>query len=558
MNTNFDAIVVGSGISGGWAAKELCESGLKTLVLERGRDVKHITDYPTATKNPWDFKHRLFKNKKDKEASPIQSKLYQFDEGNKHFFINDNDHPYIQEDPFYWIRGHQVGGKSLLWGRQCYRWSDLDFEANLKDGVAVDWPIRYDDIKDWYEYVEKFVGISGKKANLSQLPDSHFLPPVPLNCMESHFSEEVSKNYTDRQVIPIRLANLTSGKEGRGPCQYRNLCSRGCIYGGYFSSNSATIPAAEATGNLTLRPHSIVREIIYDPDSGKAKGVRVIDTKSKKTMEFYARVIFLNASTIATASILLNSKSEYFPNGFGNSSGELGHNLMDHLSTSGTVGEFDKFEDMYYSGRNPGGIYVPRFTNLKGSSQPLPFNRGYSMHGKAYRKSWHNNNTQGFGKNFKKELTTPGKWQIWLGATCETLPNHSNRIELDNMMKDQWGIPLVKVHFQFGANDLAMKEEAIKETEKMLKRAGASAMRTFQSDRIPGTTVHEMGTARMGRDPKTSVLNGFNQMHDVKNVFVTDGSCMTSSACQNPSLTYMALTARACNHAVGLIKEGKL
>tara|TARA_R110002096_G_scaffold276109_1_gene469868 strand:+ start:75720 stop:77399 length:1680 start_codon:yes stop_codon:yes gene_type:complete len=553
----YDAIVVGSGISGGWAAKELTEKGLKTLVLERGPDVNHISDYPTAQMAPWEFNTRLFKDASFREESPIQSSIFQYNEANKHFFVNDSKHPYIQNDPFHWIRGYQVGGRSLTWGRQCYRWSPIDFEANAKDGSAIDWPIRYEDLEPWYSYVEKFIGISGEKANIKQLPDSEFLPPIPMNCVESHFSKEVAKNFNGRNVIPIRLANLTQKHLGRGPCLYRNLCDRGCVYGGYFSSNSATLPAAKATGNLVLRPNSIVKEIIYDSQSKRASGLKIIDQISKEEFTFKARIIFLNASTIASAAILLNSKSPSFPNGLGNSSNQLGHNLMDHFSTSGTVAEYEGFNEFYYSGRNPGGIYIPRFHNLNNESDNT-FKRGYALHGKAQRQHWEDHQVEGFGKEFKEKLSKPGKWQIWLGAIGETLPYYHNRVELSEDEKDEWGIPLVKIHFRYGENELSLREDSINEAEKMLEKAGFGNIRSFRSELIPGSAIHEMGTARMGKDPKTSVLNAFNQMHDVKNIFITDGSCMTSSATQNPSLTYMALTARACDFAVKQFKKGLL
>lgn len=553
----FDAIVVGSGISGGMAAKELCELGLKTLLLDRGRDVKHVVDYPTANMAPWEFETRLLKNKKQQNESPVQSSIFQYNEGNKHFFVNDQEHPYLQEDPFAWIRGYQVGGRSLTWGRQCYRWSQMDFESNAKDGLGPKWPIDYSDLEKWYSHVEKFIGISGEPAGLAQLPDSEFLPAIPMNCMESHFSKKVSESFPVRNVIPIRIANLTKEIEGRGICLYRNQCDRGCSYGGYFSSNSASIPTAQDTGNLTLRANSIVKEVIYDPTTKKASGVKVIDTETHDEHVFQAKIIFLNASTIATASILLNSKSEYFPTGLGNSSGLVGKNLMDHFSTSGTVAEYDGFKDLYYSGRNPGGIYIPRFRNLL-NGEKSTFKRGYALHGKAQRQNWVDSNPDGFGKDFKDKLTRPGNWQIWLGAIGETLPYEHNRVELDEQKKDKWGIPLTKIFFKYGENELALKEDSQKEAEKMLSKAGFKNIRTFQSELTPGSAIHEMGTACMGNDPKTSVLNSQNQMHDVLNVFITDGSCMNSSASQNPSLTYMAITARACAFAANQLEKGIL
>ncbi len=554
----FDAIVVGSGISGGWAAKELCEKGLKTLVLERGRNVEHVKDYDTAFNHPWNFDYRLHSQQKDLIEDPIQSTVY--DEGSKHFFVRDKEHPYIQENPFRWIRGYQVGGRSLTWGRQCYRLSDLDFEANAKEGIAVDWPIRYKDIEPWYSYVEKFIGLSGKKENLSHLPDGEFLPPIEMNCLESHFAEEIEKKFSDRLVTPARVANLTQSINGRGPCQYRNLCSRGCPFGAYFSSNAATLPAAKLTGNMTLRPFSIVQEVIYDKELKRAVGVRVIDAKTMQVEEYFAKIIFLNASTIATASILLNSVSEAFPNGLGNSSEQVGHNLMDHFIGTGAEGEFEGLQDQYYSGRTPGSLYIPRFRNIDEASAKKEFLRGYGFQGRAYRENWEDKlkTTEGFGEKFKESLTTPGKWKIWIGAWAETLPYYDNRITLDKSRKDKWGIPLVRINFEYHENEEAMKKDIQASAEEMLAKTGFVNIHGFSYDIPGGSAVHEMGTARMGKDSKTSVLNAFNQMHDVKNVFITDGSCMTSSATQNPSLTYMALTARACAYAVEELKRGNL
>lgn len=555
LNT-FDAIVVGSGISGGWAAKELTEGGLKTLVLERGRNVEHVVDYPTALKAPWEFQYRSHLTKKELAERPIQSS--HCNAGDKHFYVKDSEHPYIQEKPFKWIRGYQVGGRSLTWGRQSYRFSDLDFEANKKDGHGVDWPIRYADLKEWYDYVEKYVGISGSLEALPHLPDGVFLPAIPMNAIEKHLKESVSKQYTDRVIINGRVANLTEAKEGRGQCMNRNLCSRGCPFSGYFSSNSSTLLDAYDSGNLTLRENAIVKEVVYDEETKKAVGVKIIDAITKEEITFYAKVIFLNASAIATASILLNSVSKSFPNGLGNSSLQVGHNLMDHVVNEGTYGTYDGLLDKYYEGRTPGLIYIPRFQNLDEKTKNTDFVRGYGIQGKGERENWESKQTKGFGVALKAQLETPGKWKISLGGRGEVLPNYDNRISLDPKKKDQWGLPLVKVHFKYGDNDLAMMEHMTQTSEDILVKAGFKNVGSYRNSPPPGSAVHEMGTVRMGNDPKTSVLNKYNQMHDVKNVFITDGSCMTSSGCQNPSLTYMALTARACQFAIKQFKSNQL
>nr|WP_121273061.1 GMC family oxidoreductase [Pedobacter schmidteae] len=555
-NRNYDSIVIGSGISGGWAAMELCKKGLKTLLLDRGRNVEHIKDYPTATLNPWDFEYRLNNTTEEKEKNVIRG--WAADEGDRHFFVEDKDHPYLQQKPFTWIRGYQVGGRSLTWGRQCYRLSDLDFEANKKEGIAVDWPIRYKDLEKWYDYVESYIGVSGKCENLSHLPDGKFLPAMELNCIEQHLAENIKKN--ENRVLTIaRVANLTKGWDNRGPCMNRNLCTRGCPYGGYFSSNSSTIPAAAATGNLTLRPFSIVKEIIYDEHSQKATGVRIIDTNTHKEEEFYAKIIFLNASTIATAAILLNSTSERFPNGLGNDSGQVGHNLMDHHSSAGAYGVHDDFKELYYKGRRPSGFLIPRYRNL-GQGEDLNFIRGYCINGHGERQEWRDRsqNLSGFGVDFKRKLASPGPWTIWMAGWGECLPYYENSVTLDKEKKDAWGLPLVSINFSFEKNEERMMEDIQNTCVEMLRKAGFKDIEPFNYNRKGGETVHEMGTARMGRDPKTSVLNGHNQMHAVKNVFITDGSCMTSSACQNPSLTYMALTARACDYAFNELKMGNL
>jgi choline dehydrogenase-like flavoprotein len=554
----FDAIVVGSGISGGWAAKELCEKGLKTLLLERGRNVEHIKDYPTASLHPWEFAHHLNVSEKDKQESPVQSQA--FDEGCKHFFVNDTDHPYIQTKPFNWYRGYQVGGRSLTWGRQTYRLSDLDFEANAKDGHGVDWPIRYRDIATWYDYVETFIGVSGQAEGIPHLPDGVFLPPMEMNCVEKHFLEKIKSRYKDRTVTNGRVANLTRGWNGRGPCQYRNLCNRGCPFGGYFSSNSATIPAASTTGNLTLRPHSIVYEVIFDEQKNKATGVRVIDEFTKSTTEYYAGIIFLNASTIPTTAILLQSVSGRFPQGLGNSSGQIGHFLMDHHVSSGATGMYEGFQDQYYSGRRPTGIYIPRFRNINEQTKQKDFLRGYGYQADGERREWIDtmNIGDGFGKDYKESLATPGPWTMWMGAWGECLPDYNNTVTLDKERKDKWGLPVVKINFQFGGNEKAMRKDIMQSAVEMLEAADFKQVQAFDYNPPGGSAVHEMGTVRMGKDPKTSALNANNQMHDVKNIFITDGSCMTSGGCQNPSLTYMALTARACDFAVNELKKGNL
>jgi len=554
----FDAIVVGSGISGGWAAKELCEKGLRTLVLERGRNVQHIKDYPTANMNPWDFEYRLNNTEKEQEEDPIRTAYG--DAGSTLFFVKDSEHPYIQEKPFTWVRGYQVGGRSLTWGRQTYRLSDLDFEANLRDGHGVDWPIRYKDLAPWYDYVESYIGVSGQKENWPWLPDGNFLPPIEMNCIEDHFSKSIRSHFSDRIVTPARTANLTRGWNGRGPCQYRNLCSRGCPFGGYFSSNAATLPAAAATGKLTLQPDSIVLEVLYDEQKNKASGVRVMDAHTRAVTEYYAQVIFLNASTIATAALLLNSTSRRWSQGLGNSSDQVGRNLMDHFTGTGAEAEFDGMKDQYYYGRKPIGIYIPRYRNVNPATARKDYIRGFGLQGRGSRAEWRVNaaRLQGFGQDFKKQLLQPGPWIMWVGGWGETLPYADNRVTLDSSRKDSWGLPLVKIAFEYHDNEKNMSKAIQTDINEMFSSAGFTNIRSYSYLQPGGWAVHEMGTVRMGRDPKSSVLNGFNQMHEVKNIFITDGSCMTSSATANPSLTYMALTARACDYAVSEMKKGNL
>ncbi len=556
----WDAIVIGSGISGGWAAKELCEKGLKTLVLERGRMVRHVQDYPTMFKAPWELPYADQLTREELKNYPVQRRTgYTLRQSTKHWWVNDLENPYTEVKRFDWIRGYHVGGRSIMWGRQSYRWSDLDFEANLKDGVAVDWPIRYKDIEPWYDYVERFIGVSGKKEGLPQLPDGRFLPPMELNCVEEHLRQQIAEHYDDRILTIGRSANLTKPHNGRGQCQYRNLCIRGCPYGAYFSSNASTLPAAEATGNMTLRPHSIVNSIIYDPKTNRATGVRVIDARTGEWHEFYAKVIFCCASTLGTTFILLNSTSETFPDGLGNSSGVLGHYLMDHHFMCGAAGRFEGFEDKYYKGRRPNGIYIPRFRNLDKKTRHKDYIRGFGYQGGASRLNWTRAiREMGFGPKLKEELTAPGPWRMGLGGFGECLPYYENKVTLNHEKKDKWGQPTLVIDCEFKDNEMKMREDMKASAAEMLEAAGFKDVETYDAGAYPGLAIHEMGTARMGRDPKTSVLNGWNQMHDVPNVFVTDGACMTSSACQNPSLTYMALTARAAAYAVELLKKGEL
>lgn len=563
FETQYDAIVVGTGISGGWAAKELTEKGLKTLVLERGRMVRHQEDYPTANKDPWDFPHGNVITNETRERQPKQSRTgYTTREGTKHFFVDDIDHPYNEDKQFDWCRGYHVGGRSLMWGRQSYRLSNFDFEANAKEGIAVDWPIRYEDLAPWYSYVEKHVGISGEALGLPQLPDSEFLKPMELTCVEDHLKSSISDNYTDRLLTIGRVAHITEGSKpgaGRINCQFRNRCSRGCPFGAYFSSNSSTLPMAEATGNMTLRPNSIVHEVIYDPNTKKASGVRVIDAVTKETIEFKAKVIFLCASAVASTSILMQSKSAYFPNGMGNTSGELGHNLMDHHFQVGATGEFDGFEDKYYTGRRPNGIYIPRFRNIGGDSQRKDYLRGYGYQGGGSREAWTDSiKEMAYGPEFKEALLTPGGWRMGLNGFGETLPYHENKMYLDYDRLDQWGLPTVTFDAEIKENELAMRKDMQNQAIEMLETAGFKNVQGYDNEYHLGLGIHEMGTARMGRDPKTSVLNANNQVHDVPNVFVTDGACMTSAANQNPSLTYMALTARAVNFAVEELKKNNI
>ncbi len=556
----YDAIVIGSGISGGWAAKELGEKGLKTLVLERGRDVKH-GEYPTAMMEPWEFEGAGAKSKEILERQPKQNRTgYTTHPASAHWFVDDVDNPYSEVKRFDWMRGYHVGGRSLLWGRQSYRIGDIDFEANGKDGWAVDWPVRYKEIDPWYDYVEEFAGISGRNEGLSQLPDGKFLPAWDMNCVETHVTEQIREKFDDRIMTIGRVANLTQDHKGRGACQSRNRCIRGCPYGAYFSSNASTLPAAFATGNVSLRPFSIANEIIYDKEKGKAIGVRIIDAETNEVIEYYAKVIFCCASAVASTFILLNSKSDRFPEGFGNDSGELGHNLMDHHFKVGASGIAEGFDDQYYTGRRPNGIYIPRFRNLDEKTKRKDYIRGFGYQGGASRTNWARGIAEfnRIGAEFKADMIEPGPWRMGIGAWCEHLPYHENKMYLNYELKDKWGQPTITFDCEWKENEMIMRKDAQASAIEMLETAGLKDVKGFDDGSAPGLCIHEMGTARMGRDPKTSVLNGYNQVHASPNVFVTDGSFMTSSACQNPSLTYMAFTARAADHAAKELQKGNI
>ncbi len=562
-NQTFDAIVIGSGISGGWAAKELTEKGLRVAVLERGREIKHIEGYETTLKDPWEFAHRgRVTNMAAEEYWAGMRTGYTPGEEHRYLFENDKQNPYIEKKGgFDWIRAYHTGGKSLLWGRQSYRLNKSDFEANLKEGVGVDWPIRYEDLAPWYTYVEKFAGISGQAEGLDVLPDSHFLPAMAMTAPETHFKNAV-KSKLGRPVTIGRVAHLTKpGPQhtavGRASCQYRNKCMRGCPYGGYFSSLSATLPAAARTGRLTMVHNAIVSEIIFDEQSQKAKGVRVIDQNTLAVKEYYAKIIFVNAGAIPSASILMNSKSNRFPNGLGNDSDQLGRNIMDHHLGVGASASVEGFKDDYFFGNRPNGLYIPRFRNW--GKDKRDYLRGFGYQGGASRAGWGRGvGMDGFGASFKEELTQPGNWSIGFGGFGEILPNEHNRFTLSDQ-KDKWGLPVLSFEAEFGTNELKMREDMMNDAAEMLEAAGFKNISTYNSQTTHiGLGIHEMGTARMGRDPKTSVLNKNNQVHAVKNVFMTDGAAMVSASCVNPSLTYMALTARAANFAVNELKKRNL
>ncbi|WP_350293691.1 GMC family oxidoreductase [uncultured Croceitalea sp.] len=560
---SYDAIVVGTGISGGWAAKELCENGLKTLVLERGRMVKHRDDYPTANLDTWDFPHARQPSQEDIAKQEKQNRTgYTTRADSKHWFVNDLEHPYNETKRFDWMRGYHVGGRSIMWGRHSYRWSDIDFEANKKEGIAVDWPVRYKDIAPWYDKVESYIGISGELLGLPQLPDGQFTPMMPLNCVEDHVKGKVAEHFDGRVVTAGRVAHITGDKkfegDGRSKCQFRNRCIRGCPFGAYFSSVSSTLPAAEATGNMTLRPDSIVHEVMYDPNTKKATGVKVIDRVTKEEFEFKAKVIFLCASAIASTSILMQSKSDRFENGLGNDSGELGHNIMDHHFQVGARGKVDGYDDKYYKGRKPNGIYVPRFRNV-GSNTMKDFTRGYGYQGGATRGDYEDMVAEAsFGKDYKETILGPGGWNMNMLAFGEILPYHDNKMTLDYNKLDQWGLPTVTFDAEIKQNELNMRKDMMDQAVQMLEKSGARDIEPYDNPYAIGLGIHEMGTARMGSNPKTSVVNEFNQVHACKNVYVTDGAFMSSAACVNPSLTYMAFTARAANHAVQELKKGNI
>ena len=561
MENKFDAIVVGTGISGGWAAKELCEKGLKTLVLERGFMVKHIEDYPTMNDDPWDYKTGDVITNETRKLQAKQSRTgYTTIESSKHFFVNDLEHPYNETNRFDWMRGYHVGGRSLTWGRQSYRLTDFDFEANAKEGIGVDWPIRYKDLAPWYDYVEGYIGVSGENVGLPQFPDGNYLKPMELNCVETHLKTSLKEKYNDRLLTIGRTAIITEGSKpglGRISCQYRARCRRGCPYGSYFSSNSSTLPAAENTGNMTLRINSIVHQLIYDPNKKRASGVRIIDSKTKEVFEFHAKVIFLCASAIPTTSILMQSKSDFFPNGMGNESDQLGRNIMDHHLGVGASASTDNFKNKYFFGKRNNGIYIPRFRNIGGETNQKDFVRGYGYQGGGSRSDWTSNIAE-YGAKFKEEVLTPGEWNIGLGGFGEVLPYEDNRMILDYNKLDKWGLPTVTFDATIKENELNMRKDMQQQAMEMLHNAGFNDVKGHDRDYAIGLGIHEMGTARMGLDPKTSILNKYNQIHSVPNVFVTDGSSMTSASNVNPSLTYMALTARAVNYAVQEMKKMNL
>jgi choline dehydrogenase-like flavoprotein len=556
-DNTYDAIVIGSGISGGWAAKELTEKGLKTIMLERGENIEHVKDYVNATKGQWEFPHRGGRTQQMIKDYPVLKRDYPLNEENLNWWTDEKKCPYVETKRFDWFRGYHVGGRSLMWGRQSYRWSDLAFEANAKDGIAIDWPIRYKDVEPWYTYAEKFAGISGSKEGLQQLPDGHFMPAMEMNCVEKDVSARINEHYKAKRMIIGRTANITEPLPGRTNCQYRNKCWLGCPYGAYFSTQSSTLPAAVATGNLTLRPWSIVTKILYDKDTKKAKGVEVLDAETNKTYQYFAKIVFLNASTFNSAWILMNSATDIWPDGLGSSSGELGHNIMDHHLGVGASGTVDGYEDKYYYGRRANGIYVPQFRNILGDKRD--YLRGFGYQGGASREGWSRDIAEmNIGGDFKDALAEPGQWTMGIGGFGEILPYHENKITLDKNKKDAWGLNVLAFDAEWKDNERKMRLDMQNDAIEMLQAAGVKNVKGHDGDGTMGRGIHEMGTARMGLDPKTSVLNKWNQVWDAPNVFVTDGSFMVSANCVNPSLTYMAMTARAVDHAVNELKKGNI
>lgn len=557
-NNTYDAIVIGSGISGGWAAKELTEKGLKVLLIERGRMHEHIKDYVNASKDPWEYSHRGQRTQEMIKDYPVLKRDYPLSESVLGMWANEEENPYVEEKRFDWYRGYQLGGRSLLWGRQSYRWNKWDFEANAKEGVAVDWPIRYDDLAPWYSYVERFAGIQGSKQGLDVLPDSEFLPAIDMNIVEKDVAAKLKDHYKgNRHMFIGRSANITLPKpeQNRVNCQYRNKCWLGCPYGAYFSTQSATLPAARATNNLTLEVNKIVKRLIYDKDKKRATGVEVIDAIDNKTYEYNAKIIFVCASSFNSTWILMNSATDVWPEGLGSSSGELGHNVMDHHFRLGAGGVVDGYEEFYEYGRRPSGIYIPRYRNIYDDKRD--YLRGFGYQGGAGRGRGVEV-AEMLGVKYKEALCEPGQWSMGMTAFGEMLPDHSNTIKLDKNMKDKWGMPVLSMNVEIKENELKMRKDMLEDAKEMLEASGVKDVYSYDSGYAVGQGIHEMGTARMGRDPKTSVLNGNNQVWEAPNVFITDGACMTSSSCVNPSLTYMAMTARAADFAVKELKKMNL
>lgn len=556
--TVYDAIVVGSGISGGWAAKELTERGLDVLVLERGRHIAHITGYVNATKAPWQYPHRGGRTRDMVHCYPVLKRDFPLSERNLDYWASDEDSPYTEVKRFDWFRGYHLGGRSLMWGRCSFRWSDIDFEANARDGIATDWPIRYADVAPWYSHVERFIGVAGSTEKLPQLPDGEFQPAMPLNCAESLVADRLTRHFDGkRRLISSRTANLTQPLPGRSACQYRNACSLGCPYGAYFSTQSSTLPAAIATGRLTLKVYAIATEVLYDRDRKRARGVRVLDAQTGQVTDYRAKIVFLCASTLNTAWLLLRSATDVWPGGLGSSSGELGHNLMDHHFRAGAEGYIEGLDDRDVFGRRPNPSYIPRYRNLSGEKRP--YIRGFGYEGSAGREGWARAVAElGVGADFKDAIAEPGRWKVGGTAFGEILPNHDNKVALDATRTDKWGLPVLKIDCATGENERLMRLDMMADMAETLEAAGVKEVTTFDKGYFPGAGIHEMGTARMGRSPKTSVLNQWNQVWDAPNVFVTDGACMVSTACQNPSLTYMALTVRAADFAVGELRRRNL